>query len=89
MTAPDNDYVTWGAFEWIGGIFVMALAALAGAVLKVLGKSSVADERITQLILRNDERHRENREALEKISETLERLSDKMDGRYQYRPGHY
>ena len=85
MTAPDNDYVTWGAFEWIGGVFIMALAALAGMVLKVLGVRAVDNERLNELKKRQDERHQENKEQLEKINEALQRLTDMLMREGQYR----
>lgn len=82
MTAPDNDYVTWGAFEWIvGGLsaaYTMALLWIAGKIMQVLGKDGIDDERISSLIKRGDERHLENKEEFNKINKNIEKMAESV-----------
>lgn len=82
VTAPDNDYVTWGAFEWIvGGLsaaYTMALLWIAGKIMQVLGKDGIDDERIKQLVARGDERHLQNKEEFEKLNANIVKLSDNI-----------
>ena len=82
MTAPDNDYVTWGAFEWIvGGLsaaYTMALLWIAGKIMQVLGKDGIDDERISQLVRRGDERHLENKDEFKQIKDSIVKMNDSI-----------